>query len=106
MNSSDFRAHAAQELVEIRNEVLSLATDRDVYWRVQREVIQKNARLLTTSSPFFDMLNDAYAHSTASRVRRLVDNDSRTVSLRRLMEQLADHPEVLAGKMSADPDHR
>jgi DNA mismatch repair ATPase MutS len=102
MNSSDFRASAAQELVEIRNEVLSLATDRDVYWRVQREVIQKNARLLTTSSPFFDMLNDAYAHATASRVRRLVDHDSRTVSLRRLLEQLADYPELLAGKMSAD----
>jgi AbiU2 len=73
-----------------------------VYWRVQREVIQKNARLLTTRSPFFDMLNDSYAHATASRVRRLVDHDSRTVSLRRLIEQLADYPDLLAGKMSAD----
>jgi len=102
MNSSNFRARAAQEMIEIRNEVQDLATDRDVYWKVQRDVIQKNARLLTTRSPFFDMLNDAYAHATASRVRRLVDHDSRTVSLRRLIAQLAAYPDLLAGKMSAD----
>lgn len=101
LNSSDFRARAAQELVEIRNEVQDLATDRDVYWKV-REVIHNNFRLLTTSSPFFDMLNDAYAHATASRVRRLVDRDSATVSLRRLIEQLAHYPDLIAGKMSAD----
>jgi hypothetical protein len=52
------------------------------------------------SSTFFDLLNDSYAHATASRVRRLIDRDARTVSLRRLIEGLADHPDLLAGKIS------
>jgi hypothetical protein len=102
LSSSNFRMRAAQELNEIRNEVLDLATDRDVYWKVQREVIQQNVRLLTTRSPFLDMLNDAYAHATASRIRRLVDHDYRAVSLRRLIEELAQYPDLLAGKMSLD----
>lgn len=92
LSSSNFRMRAAQELNEIRNEVLDLATDRDVYWKVQREVIQQNVRLLTTRSPFLDMLNDTYAHATASRIRRLVDHDYRAVSLRRLIEELAQVP--------------
>ncbi len=102
INSSDFRALAAQELTEISNEVSDLATDREVYWKVQREVIQKNPRLLTTRSPFLDMLNGAYAHATASRVRRLVDRNSRTVSLRRLIARLGGYPDLLAGKVSPD----
>src|SRR5258708_4958424 len=102
LSSSNFRVRAAQELDEIRSEVLDLATDRDVYWRVQREVIQRNARLLAMRSPFFDMLNDAYAHATASRIRRLVDHNSRAVSLRRLIEDLADYPDLLAGKISVE----
>ncbi len=99
-SSSHFRIQASQELIEIRNEILDLATDRDVYWKVQRDVIQRNTRLLTMRSPFFDMLNDAYAHATASRVRRLVDRDYRTISLRRLIEALRDYPDLLAGRMS------
>ncbi len=102
LSSSNFRVRAAQELNEIRDEVLDLATDRDVYWKVQREVIQRNVRLLAASSPSLDMLNDAYAHATASRIRRLVDHDYRAVSLRRLIEELAGHPDLLAGKMSVD----
>lgn len=102
LSSSNFRMRAAQELNEIRNEVLDLATDRDVYWRVQREVIQQNHRLLTTRSPFLHMLNDAYAHATASRIRRLVDHDTRAVSLRGLIKELAQYPDLLVGKLSVD----
>lgn len=99
-SSSHFRIQASQELIEIRNEILDLATDRDVYWKVQRDVIQQNTRLLMMRSPFFDMLNDAYAHATAARVRRLVDRDYRAISLRRLIEALRDYPDLLAGRMA------
>lgn len=99
LSSSNFQIRASQELAEIRNEVLDLATDRDVYWKVQREVVQRNARLLGTRNPFLDMVNDAYAHATASRVRRLVDRDYRVISLRRLIEALGDYPDLLTGKM-------
>ncbi len=52
---------------------MDLATDRDIYWKVQEDVIRKNGRLLAMHSAFFDMMNDAYAHATASRIRRLVE---------------------------------
>jgi hypothetical protein len=100
LSSSNFRIRASAELAEIRDEILDLATDRDVYWKVQREVIQRNARLLTARSPFFDMMNDSYAHATASRIRRLIDRDNRVISLRRLIEALRDYPDLLSAKMS------
>ena len=41
------------------------------------------------------MLNDAYAHSTATRVRRLIDRNNRTISVRRLLKDLGKYPDVL-----------
>ena len=41
------------------------------------------------------MLNDAYAHSTAMRVRRLIDRNNRTISVRRLLKDLGEYPDVL-----------
>jgi len=32
---------ALDELLEIRTEIVDLATDKDIYWKVQRSVIQK-----------------------------------------------------------------
>jgi hypothetical protein len=98
LSISNFKIRADQELIELRDEVMSLATDSDIYWKVQRDVIQHNGRLLTMRSAFFDMLNDAYAHATASRIRRLVDRDSRTISLRRLVEELMSYPDAFEKK--------
>jgi hypothetical protein len=100
LNSKSFLERALPELREIRDEVVDLATDRDIYWKVQHEVIQRNSRLLMIRSAFFDMLNDAYSHSAAMRVRRLVDKDNRTISLRRLLEQLREYPDLLAGRVT------
>jgi hypothetical protein len=102
LSSSNFRIRASAELAEIRDEILDLATDRDVYWKVQREVIQQNPRLLNARNAFFDMMNDSYAHATASRIRRLIDRDYRVISLRRLIEALGDYPDLLSGKMSTE----
>ena len=101
LSSKNFVERALVELREIRNEIIDLATDYDIYWKVQREVIQRNPRLLTIRSAFFDMLNDAYAHSAAMRVRRLVDKDNRTISLRGLLK-LSKYPDLLKGRVSAD----
>jgi hypothetical protein len=97
-----FKLRAAYELIELRDEVISLATDRNIYWKVQREVIQKNARLLTMGRAFFDMLNDSYAYATASRVRRLVDRDHRTISLRKIVDEIGSYPELLAEKLTLE----
>jgi len=100
LSSNNFLERALLELREIRNEVIDLATDYDIYWKVQRDVIQRNPRLLTIRSAFFDMLNDAYAHSAAMRVRRLVDKDNRTISLRSLLKELSKYPDSLGGRIS------
>jgi hypothetical protein len=102
LSSKNFLERALVELREIRNEIIDLATDYDIYWKVQREVIQRNPRLLTIRSAFFDMLNDAYAHSTAMRVRRLVDKDNRTISLRGLLKELSKYPDLSKDRVSAD----
>ena len=100
LSSKNFLERALHELCEIRNEVIDLATDYDIYWKVQRDVIQRNPRLLMIRSAFFDMVNDAYAHSAAMRVRRLVDKDNRTISLRGLLNDLSKYPELLKGRVS------
>lgn len=98
----DRKSQLIREIDELRNEIVDLATDRDIYWKVQHEVIQKNARLLITTSAFFDMLNNSYAHATAVRVRRLVDQRSRTLSLRRLIQDLGRCPELFLEKFSKE----
>jgi hypothetical protein len=100
LSSGSFLERSLLELHEIRDEIIDLATDRNTYWTVQHEVIQRNARLVTMRSPFFDMLNDAYAHAAAMRVRRLVDKDNRTISLRRLLEDLREYPDLLNGRIA------
>jgi hypothetical protein len=102
LSNKNFLDRALVELREIRNEIIDLATDYDIYWKVQREVIQRNPRLLTIRSALFDMLNDAYAHSAAMRVRRLVDKDNRTISLRGLLKELSKYPDLSKGRVSAD----
>jgi len=100
LSSTSFLERSRLELLEIRDEIIDLATDRDIYWKVQHDVIQSNAKLMTVRSPFFDMLNDAYAHAAAMRVRRLVDKNNRTISLRRLLEDLRKYADLLKGKIT------
>ena len=104
--AENFRELALVELREIRSEIVDLATDRDIYWKVQREVIHRNRRLLTAHSPFLDMMNDAYAHATAVRVRRLVDKDNRTISLLRLIRQLTHYPDLFNNTLSTEEVRR
>ena len=99
LGSKSFPERVLEDLNEIRDEVIWLATDHDIYWKVQHEVIQCNARLLMIRSAFFDMLNDSYLYSAAMRVRRLVDKDSRTISLRRFLTELSGYPDLLKGQV-------
>jgi hypothetical protein len=94
------RRQVIRDLNELWSEIMELATDRDIYWKVQHEVIQKNARLLSMRSAFFDIMNNAYAHSMASRVRRLVDRRQRTLSLRTLIEWVMKKPDLWHGKFT------
>jgi multidrug resistance efflux pump len=95
-----FRERARSELREIRNQVLSLARDRDIYWKLEREVIERNPQLRARNA-FLDMVRAAYADAMAARVLRLLDTGNTDLSLPRVLTQLADYPHLLHDKVSA-----
>jgi hypothetical protein len=100
LSEKQFRERARSELREIRNQVLSLARDRDVYWKVEHDVIECNPELHGIRNAFLDMVRAAYADAMAARVLRLLDPEDVDISLRRILTQLEDYPHLLHDKVS------
>lgn len=100
LSEKQFRERARSELREIRNQVLGLARDRDIYWKVEREVIERNTELHGIRNAFLDMVRAAYADAMAARVLRLLDVDNVELSLQRVLTQLEDYPHLLHDKIS------
>ena len=100
LSEKQFRERARSELREIRNQVLSLARDRDVFWKVEREVIERNPELHGIRNAFLDMVRAAYADATSARVLQLLDADDSDLSLRRVLTQLEQYPHLLHDKVS------
>lgn len=99
-NEKLFRERARTELREIGNQVLALTSDRDIYWKLESEIIQRNPQLAEARSEFFDMLRGCYVDAMTARVLRLLDGQEGDVSLPRVLAQLADFPELLQDKMT------
>jgi len=95
-----FRERARSELREIRNQVLSLARDRDIYWKVERDVIERNPQLHGVRNAFLDMVRAAYADAMAARVLQLLDAENTDLSLRRVLTELEEFPHLLHDKVS------
>jgi hypothetical protein len=100
LSEKQFRDRARTELRLIGEQVLSLASDRDIYWKFEREVIEPNPRLHGARSPFLDLLRGAYADALAARVLRLLDSARGGASLLRVLSQLADYPQLLHDKIT------
>lgn len=100
LSEKQFRERARSELREIRNQVLSMARDRDVYWKVERDVIERNPQLHGVRNAFLDMVRAAYADAMAARVLQLLDPENSELSLRRVLKQLEDYPEMLHDKLT------
>jgi multidrug resistance efflux pump len=100
VSEKQFRERARSELREIRNQVLSLARDRDIYWKLEHDVIARNPQLDGARNAFLDMVRAAYADAMAARVLRLLDADNTDLSLRRVLTQLEDYPHLLHDKVS------
>jgi len=100
LNEKQFRDRATRELREIGKQVLSLATDRDLYQKLEADVIQRNSSLSASGNPFLSMWSGAYTDATAMRLRRLFAPEA-NLSLRRLATQIADYPEMLHDKLTA-----
>src|SRR5664279_1068227 len=95
-----FRERARSELREIRNQVLSVARDRDIYWKLERDVIERNPQLHGIRNAFLDMVRAAYADAMVARVLRLLDADNTDLSLRRVLTELEEYPHLLHDKVS------
>jgi hypothetical protein len=79
-------------LKNIRNETHTLWLYRD-YQRGLSEMTQANDDIPPTT--FFHALGVWYAAAQMTGVRRQLDPDTRSVSLWRLLTEIADHPEVM-----------
>ena len=100
LSEKQFRERAKTELRQIANQVLSVATDRDIYWRLEREIIQPNPQLRDARSAFLDLVRAAYADATAARVLRLLDGQDSAISLPRVLAQLASYPQLLHDRIT------
>ena len=100
LSEKQFRERAKSELRQIGCQVSSLATDRDVYWKLEREIIQQNPQLHDARSPVLDMIRATYADGMTARVLGLLMNTEGSMSLPRTLAQLADYPELLHDKIT------
>ena len=98
LSEKQFRERAKSELREIGNHLLSLATDRDVYWKMESEIVQHNPLLHGKRSVFLDMLRSCYVDAMAARVLRLLDGNN--LSLPSVLSKLAQHENLLRDKVT------
>jgi hypothetical protein len=99
LNEKQFRDRAVRELREIGKQVQSLVNDRTLYQKLESEVIAANPQLADSSNPYLLMLRGAYTDAATMRLRRLFAPDA-NLSLRRLVTQVADYPDLLHDKLT------
>ncbi len=100
LSEKQFRDRAVRELREIGKQVQSLAIDRDLYRKLEIEILPSNPRLSSNGAAFLTMLRGAYTDATTMRLRRLFAPDA-NLSMRRLLTQISDYPELLHDKLTA-----
>jgi len=99
LNEKQFRDRATRELREIGKQVQSLASDRDLYQKLETEVVPSNPKLSDSTSVFLAMLRAAYTDAATMRLRRLYAPDA-NLSLRRLVAQVSEYPDLLHDKLT------
>jgi hypothetical protein len=98
ISEKQFGERAARELREIGNQVQGMVTDRELYRRLEAEVLQATPEL-AGGHPFPGMVRGAYADATTMRLRRLLATEA-SLSLRRVIDQLIDYPDLLHQKVN------
>ena len=99
LSEKQFRERTKVELREIGKQVASLATDRDLYRKLERDVIAQNSRLQDSRSPFLAMVRGDYADAMTVRVLRLLEAESRGLSLRCVLAQIGEYPQLRHDKV-------
>lgn len=99
LSEKQFRERAKTELRQIGEQLLSLATDRDVYRRFERDIAANNPQLQAARSEFIDMLRGSYAVSMTTRISALLDCE-RDPCLAEVLKALAQHQQILQDKLT------
>jgi hypothetical protein len=99
LNEKQFCDRATRELREIGKQIQGLACDRDLYRKLESDVVAVNPRLSDLSAAYPSMIRAAYVDATTMRLRRLYAPDA-NLSLRRLVAQFADYPDLLHNKLT------
>lgn len=99
LNQKQFCDRAIRELREIGSQLQSLLADRALYRKLESEVVTPNSSLATSNNPYLSMMRAAYTDATAMRLRRLFAPDA-NLSLRRVLVQISDYPELLHDKLT------
>ena len=100
MTEKQFRERARTELRKIQSQVLSLLSDRDIYLKFEREVVEPNDRLSGSRHPLLDMVRANYVDAMSARVLAMLHGAERGTSLLHVLEQLADYPQLRLDKVS------
>jgi hypothetical protein len=98
LNEKQFRERASRQMREIGNQVLALATDRELYRKFEAELAQASPEL-TGSNGFVELIRGSYTDALTMRLRRLVAPEA-NLSLRRTIVQLSDYPDLLHEKVN------
>ena len=80
-------------------QVQNLASDRDLFRKLESEVVAANPRLANNSATFLATIRAAYTDATTMRLRRLYAPDA-NLSLRRIVAQFSDYPERIHNKLT------
>jgi len=99
LNQKQFRERAAGELRAIGSQVQGLASDRELYRRLEKEVVEANSELAGNSNAFLEFIRGAYADATTMRLRRLFASEA-SLSLHRILVQLSDYPDLQHDKIN------
>ncbi len=100
LSEKQFRERARTELRQIGEQLKALATDRDVYWKLERDIVEPNSQLKHGRHAFLDMLRGCYVEAMTARVLRLLQPADEDASLPRILEHLRAYPDLMHDRLS------
>lgn len=93
MTIMERRERTREWLRVIYADVQDLIIDRHIFWEVQG-IVRNNPVIRPMPSHFFHWMMAAHVEATAIGIRRQVKRDNDSISLRRFLEELREHPDI------------
>jgi len=100
LSEKQFRERARSQLRQIGSQLRGLANDRDIYWKLETEIVEANPQLRHARSAFLDMVRGCYVDGVTARVLRLLEPANGDASLPAVLAQLSEYPALLHDKIT------